>query len=174
MMRFPLFLFTYFQIISCPPIILTLEELDEIPIYTDTISFTEHVKNCYSFPNEYHGLDYNLLVEFEIDTSGLIKNIEFPRYSDAFLRCYENVKYILQSAAKFIPGKKDNRYVRTKIRMYIPYSDPSGAMSKRHIKNWISIFDKNRLSVPHPVGVRQIESNPMSLLCLDTIRLIKG
>jgi len=105
--------------------IKTFAELDEFPIYMDTISFTEHIVRTWKYPYT-DGADIDIygayLLSITIDTSGYISNIKILRDLGCE-KCLANVYEILNTSKPFIPAKKNGKPVCFSISFLLPYDN---------------------------------------------------
>ena len=94
-------------------------DLDEIPIYRDTISFTEHIIRTLKYPPD-ACINGGYLITIDIDTLGYISNIKIVRDLNCAV-CLANLFEILNTAKPFTPPKKNDKPVCFSITFRIPY-----------------------------------------------------
>lgn len=91
---------------------ISVDLLDELPVYQDTISFEEHISESRKPLLKYHDKGRSV-VSAVIDTLGKLSHIRILDDNAHCEECLENVYEILRTAKSFIPGRKDepaNRY----------------------------------------------------------------
>jgi len=120
---FLLFFVFSFQILLAQQSCYLLDELDEKPVYLDTLSFTEHVLRTWKHPDtlgESANINGGYVISMNIDTLGHITNIKILRDLGC-KRCLANLYEILNTAKSFTPPKKNGKPVCLSFVFKIPY-----------------------------------------------------